>query len=92
MFEAREGLDTQLGERGFAISGGEAQRVALARMLLADFQVLIFDEPTANVDPETGDALIEDLLALASVELGKSCIFISHDERFESLVDQVVRL
>jgi ATP-binding cassette subfamily C protein CydC len=51
-FSSREGLSTQLGDRGVMISGGEAQRLALARALLADFQVLVMDEPTANVDSD----------------------------------------
>ena len=81
-FEKREGLDTQLGERGQAISGGEAQRVALARSILADFKVLVFDEPTANVDPETAAELTSDLLQIAKTDTTRASIFISHDPIF----------
>ena len=91
-FEAREGLDTQLGERGTAVSGGEAQRIALARALLADFSVLIFDEPTSNVDPLVADALLEDLLAIAKANKNRAVLLISHLPQHETLVDRVVRL
>lgn len=82
-FRNREGLETQLGDRGMAISGGEAQRLALARALLADFQVLIFDEPTANVDADNAAALWADLLAIATEGAGdhrRISVFITHDE------------
>lgn len=78
-FRAREGLDTELGERGVAISGGEAQRMALARALLANFEVLIFDEPTANVDPATAEQLWADLLSALKSDSSKMSIFISHE-------------
>lgn len=85
-FERREGLDTKLGERGHAISGGEAQRVALARSILADFKVLVFDEPTANVDSETAGELAADLLAIAKNESTRASVFISHDPVFKNAV------
>lgn len=91
-FESREGLETQLGERGIAISGGEAQRVALARALLANFQVLIFDEPTANLDPETAKELMSDLLEITAQDRGKATIFISHSDEIAQRVDVVVNL
>jgi len=84
MFEEREGLETQLGERGHSISGGEAQRVALARSILANFKVLVFDEPTANVDPETATELTADLLAMAKNDPTRASIFISHDPIFRN--------
>jgi ATP-binding cassette subfamily C protein CydC len=96
-FEKREGLETQLGERGHAISGGEAQRVALARSILADFKVLMFDEPTANVDPETAAELAADLLAIAKSDPNRASIFISHDpifkiEMFASQLDSTLNV
>ena len=60
-----DGLETAVGENGSRLSGGERQRLGLARLLLGDHRVLILDEPTEQLDEETGDALLADLLALA---------------------------
>ncbi|MDE2409934.1 MAG: thiol reductant ABC exporter subunit CydC, partial [Actinomycetales bacterium] len=84
-FESREGLDTLLGERGAAVSGGEAQRIALARALLADFQVLIFDEPTSNVDAERADQLWQDFIAISRGSTNRICVFIAHDRDFAAM-------
>ncbi|MGI5129965.1 thiol reductant ABC exporter subunit CydD [Pseudonocardia sp. CA-107938] len=58
-----DGLDTYVGEHGGAVSGGERQRLGVARTLLADRPITIFDEPTAHLDPHTADALAEEILA-----------------------------
>lgn len=91
-FNLREGLQTQLGDRGVLISGGEAQRVALARALLADFSVLILDEPTANVDQDTAVDLVKDLLQAAKHSRNRAVILISHDATISALADLVVEL
>jgi ATP-binding cassette subfamily C protein CydC len=70
-------LDAQVGERGALVSGGQAQRIALARALLADFPVLVVDEPTANVDARQADLLVRDILA-AAAEGGRAVLLISH--------------
>lgn len=70
-----EGLDTRLGERGLGLSGGEAQRVALARLFLRAPALLILDEPTAYLDPETEQAVLDALFAFAE---GRSLIIASH--------------
>ncbi|NQX03852.1 thiol reductant ABC exporter subunit CydC [Rathayibacter sp. VKM Ac-2856] len=72
---ARGGLDARVGERGSLVSGGQAQRLALARALLADFDVLVLDEPTASVDAPVADALLADLLRAAS---GRTVLLIAH--------------
>ena len=54
----RGGLSARVGDDGALVSGGQAQRLALARALLADFPVIVFDEPTANVDPERAAGLM----------------------------------
>ena len=59
---SRDGLETPLGESGNLVSGGQAQRVALARILLADRDVVIVDEPTANLNAELADDLMTDIL------------------------------
>ena len=81
---------TQLGDRGVLISGGEAQRLGLARAILADFEVLILDEPTANVDEVAADQLIADLLAVAKGKANRAILLISHERRFRGLVDREV--
>ncbi len=58
-----EGLDTWVGAHGGAVSGGERQRIGVARALLADRPVLLFDEPTAHLDRACADALSVELLA-----------------------------
>lgn len=70
------GLDSWLGEHGRAVSGGEARRIALARMLLADFPVLILDEPTAGIDPATARRLRDNLEPRLA---GKTVVMFSHD-------------
>jgi len=73
------------------VSGGQAQRIALARALLADFPVLVVDEPTANVDSAVADAIVRDVLRTAA-EDGRTVLLISHTDVPTELVDRVVRL
>ena len=77
-FQSRAGLETYLGERGAAISGGEAARVAMARALLAKRPVLILDEPTANLDRATADLVMQEFLRLAKANR-MAVLVISHD-------------
>ena len=75
---ARGGLDARVGERGSLVSGGQAQRIALARALLHDFPVLVLDEPTANVEADLADALVRDLVVAAGDR--RTVILISHTD------------
>ncbi|MFE2350598.1 thiol reductant ABC exporter subunit CydD [Kitasatospora cineracea] len=70
-----EGLDTMVGEHGARLSGGQRQRLALARALLADFPVLILDEPAEHLDTATADALTTDLLAATA---DRATLLITH--------------
>jgi ATP-binding cassette subfamily C protein CydC len=87
----RGGLDARVGERGALVSGGQAQRIALARALLADFPVLIIDEPTANVDAGLGDRLVRDILS-ASADAGRAVLLISHTPVPAELITRTVTL
>lgn len=87
----RGGLDARVGERGALVSGGQAQRIALARAMLAEFPVLVLDEPTASVDPARADALLRDLADAAS-RSGRSVVLISHTGAPDGLVDRIVTL
>ena len=89
--EERGGLDAPVGERGALVSGGQAQRIALARAMLADFPVLVLDEPTASVDPARADALLRDL-ADAAGRTGRTVVLISHTGAPSGLVDRTVTL
>jgi ATP-binding cassette subfamily C protein CydCD len=83
-----EGMDTSVGAGGTALSGGERRRLAAARALLADRDVVLLDEPTAHLDPPTATALVRDLrTALA----GRVVVCVTHDELEES-DDTVLRL
>ena len=70
-----EGLDTVIGTEGVYLSGGEAQRIALARAILKDAPIVVLDEATAFADPEN-EALIQK--ALARLTAGKTVIMIAH--------------
>ena len=85
----RGGLDARVGDRGALVSGGQAQRIALARALLRGFPVLVLDEPTAGVDPEASDALLRDLLQATGEQ---SALLISHVAPPAGTVDRVVRI
>jgi ATP-binding cassette subfamily C protein CydD len=73
--ELPDGLDTKVGEGGYGLSGGQAQRVAIARAFLKNAQLLLFDEPTAHLDPATEAEVLKRLQRLA---LGKTVILASH--------------
>lgn len=74
----RGGLDARVGERGALVSGGQAQRIALARAILADFPVVILDEPTAGVDRQVADRLLLDLLGALPED--RAVVLITHTE------------
>jgi ATP-binding cassette, subfamily C, bacterial CydC len=84
-----QGWDTPAGAHGAAMSGGERQRLALARALLADPAVMILDEPTAHLDPEARAALTDDLLALTE---GRATLFITHEMEGLDQVDEIIVL
>ncbi|MCX4422970.1 thiol reductant ABC exporter subunit CydD [Streptomyces mirabilis] len=84
-----DGLDTLIGEHGARLSGGQRQRLALARALLADFPVLVLDEPAEHLDLPTADALTADLLAATE---GRTTLLITHRLAGLAAVDEVIVL
>ena len=84
-----DGLDTMVGEHGARLSGGQRQRLALARALLADFPVLVLDEPAEHLDLATADALTTDLLAATE---GRTTVLITHRLTGLDAVDEVLVL
>lgn len=83
------GLDTVIGERGFGLSGGEARRIGLARLLLRDPQVLLLDEPTAFLDADTEAALLRSLAAYAR---GRSVVVATHSPAVIAWADRCLLL
>ncbi|MFD8567035.1 thiol reductant ABC exporter subunit CydD [Streptomyces sp. NPDC059639] len=84
-----DGLDTLVGEHAARLSGGQRQRLALARALLADFPVLVLDEPAEHLDLETADALTADLL---DATRGRATVLITHRLAGLDAVDEVLVL
>ena len=84
-----EGLDTIVGEEGRELSGGQRQRIVLARALLAGSPVLVLDEPTAHLDPDTATELIRDVLTAAGND---TVLLITHRPEGLELVDRIVTL
>lgn len=87
--ESQAGLDTQVGERGEALSGGQRQAVAIARALLYDPPVLILDEPTASMDPASENRLRK---RLHHVTEGRTTLLITHKGSMLTLVDKLILL
>ncbi|NUU22528.1 MAG: ATP-binding cassette domain-containing protein, partial [Streptomycetaceae bacterium] len=83
------GLDTMVGEHGARLSGGQRQRLALARALLADFDVLVLDEPAEHLDLPTADALTADLLAATE---HRTTVLITHRLTGLQDVDEILVL
>ncbi|WP_274736576.1 ABC transporter ATP-binding protein [Actinotignum sanguinis] len=84
-----EGLDTYLGEDSALISGGQAQRISLARAFLAGRTLLLLDEPTAQVDVESEDRICA---ALAGLGPEYTLVMVTHRPALAALADRVVRL
>jgi thiol reductant ABC exporter CydC subunit len=84
------GLATEVGEAGAKVSGGQRQRIAAARMLLAEARFLIFDEPTAHLDP-AGAADLQARIAGLARE-GPGVLMITHELRQGPLFDEIVPL
>ncbi len=84
-----EGLDTVVGEDGFNLSGGQAQRLALARALIREPQVLVLDEFTSSLDPETERFIVEEILELFKPV---TILCITHSYAVAKRFDRIIEL
>jgi ABC-type multidrug transport system fused ATPase/permease subunit len=87
--ELPDGLATRVGPNGTRISGGQRQRLAVARALLAGFEILVADEPGEHLDTATADALVADLLATTG---DRAVLLITHRLAGLDAVDEVIVL
>lgn len=85
------GLLNRLHHRPGALSGGEQQRVAVARSLINNPDVVLADEPTGNLDRATGQT-IQTLLRQLNQELGQTFVIVTHDQKFAAHMDRVISL
>ena len=83
------GANTMVGENGTQLSGGQIQRLGIARAVYNDPEILIFDEPSSSLDKETENRFIE---AIKKLKVDKTIIIISHRESALSFCDEVYKL
>ena len=84
-----EGLETRIGEGGYGLSGGQAQRVAIARAALHDAPLLLLDEPTAHLDPDTERSILDRLQALAC---GRTVVMATHAQAAQRIAGRRIEL
>jgi lipoprotein-releasing system ATP-binding protein len=87
----RVGLGPRLHHRPGALSGGEQQRVAVARAVMRRPRLVLADEPTGNLDPATGER-VQDLLIDLNRETGAALVVATHNERFAAVLGRCLRL
>ncbi len=84
------GLGERIKHKPYQLSGGERQRAAIARSLMNEPKLLLADEPTGNLDSETGNGILEVFGSLNRD--GQSIVMVTHDERMAERADRVIRL
>jgi thiol reductant ABC exporter CydD subunit len=89
VLSGRRGLDTVLGDRGAGLSAGERQRIALARVFVRDAPLLLLDEPTASLDGETEEVVLE---AVRELLPGRTTVIVAHRPSLVALADRVFSL
>jgi putative ABC transport system ATP-binding protein len=87
---SRVGLEGRMRHRPAQMSGGQQQRVAIARAIAARPPIILADEPTGNLDSQSGEAVMEILNGLHRE--GRTIVLITHDDRIAATADRVIRL
>ncbi len=86
---SKVGLDKRTSHRPYQLSGGEQQRVAIARALINNPKIVLCDEPTGNLDSETGKGII-DLLISLNKKNNQTLVIVTHDESIAKLSQKVI--
>jgi ATP-binding cassette subfamily B protein len=84
-----QGYDTHVGEGGVRLSGGQRRRVALARAAVSDAGLVLLDEPTASLDPESAAAVVQ---AVRAATAGRTVLVVTHDQDLAAYADRCVRI
>jgi subfamily B ATP-binding cassette protein MsbA len=87
IMQLEHGYDTDVGEGGCRLSGGQRQRIAIARAFLKNSPILVFDEATSNLDPESERYILE---TIAQIEEDKTVIIVAHSLRMVKDLDRIV--
>ncbi|MBE0519521.1 ABC transporter ATP-binding protein [Candidatus Bathyarchaeota archaeon] len=85
------GLEGRMDHRPFELSGGEQQRVAMARALINDPKIVLADEPTGNLDTKTGWEIVE-LMKKLNKEKGQTFVVVTHDPHIAEAADRIIHL
>ena len=85
------GLEDRMSHRPSEMSGGEQQRIAIARALINDPKIVLADEPTGNLDTSTGGEIVQ-LMKRLNKEKGQTFIVVTHDPAIAETADQIVHL
>lgn len=87
---ARVGLESKLNSKVYTLSGGEQQRVALARLFLKKCEIILADEPTGSLDAKNAQVVMDILLSLNAE--GKTVIIVTHDQKIKDKAQRVIEL
>ena len=85
------GLKDRINHKPHELSGGECQRVAIARALITSPSMILADEPTGNLDPETAETVFNSFLDL-NRSLGSSLIVVTHNQQLAQRMDRIYEL
>jgi putative ABC transport system ATP-binding protein len=85
------GLENRMNHKPMELSGGQRQRVAIARALAANTDVIVADEPTGNLDSESGKQVLA-LIKTLNREKGKTIIMVTHDNNVAGVADRIIRI